>query len=93
MIVKYSTYFFFALLIILLNVIPPQVKAEEPPLEAIKPITNVGGYVFINNEKIGFATFLAGQRYRIESEDEEYYHVSFGNGLLFVDKKQVEMIL
>jgi len=86
-------YFLFAILVsIALYTIPDQVKAEEPQPEAIKTITNVGGYAFLNEEKIGYATFFAGQRYRIESEDERFYHVTFGNGLIFVDKKFAQKV-
>jgi len=78
------------IMIFLLTVFPPPIHAEEPLSEAIYPTSNVGGYVYLNDEKIGFATFLIGQGYQLQSEDEHFYHVSFGNGLLYVDKNYAE---
>lgn len=81
-----------SLVIITLYIIPNHVKAEESQPFAMKPLANVGGYEYFNDEKIGFATFMKGQTYRILSEDDKFYHVPFGNGFLYVDKKYAQRV-
>ena len=90
---KLSLYTLLLIIVIFtIQALPEDVTARETLPDAIKPLSNIGGYIYLNNEKIGFATFMKGQRYRLESQDEKFYHVSFGNGLLYVDKKQAQKV-
>lgn len=80
------------LVFIILFCNPIESKAQGSLSQGIKPLFNIGGYVHMGNEKMGFATFMKGQTYYIESEDEKFYHVSFGNGYVNVDKNHAEKV-
>ncbi|MGB3261896.1 polysaccharide deacetylase family protein [Paenisporosarcina sp.] len=90
--INFKKFSFVFVVIFTLMFFSSHTEAEESPTYAIKPFSNVGGFVYLNDERIGFATFMKSRTYQLVSEDETSYHVAFGNGFVNVDKKSAGLV-